>query len=150
MTDLPTLLATLEDDCDTLVAGGFPREAGRVRELMAGYRAMLGLDAPHGLLMATARPRSGKWPKVERDYLRGHPECCVCGRPATVGHHVIPVHVDPARELDPANLIGFCGPVEHLQWGHAGNWSWSRPDVRDVTGRERRFRELLREAPRAP
>jgi len=50
-----------------------------------------------------------------------------------VPHHVVPVHIDPSRELDPENLVTLCeGPSFncHLFFGHLRNWSSFNPDIR--------------------
>lgn len=47
-------------------------------------------------------------------------------------HHVDPYHLDPAKELDPANLISLCmGPLEcHVRIGHGDDFKAYFPDVR--------------------
>lgn len=50
-----------------------------------------------------------------------------------VPHHVIPVHVDPSKELDGDNLITLCeGPSFncHLFFGHLRDWTNFNPNVR--------------------
>ena len=47
-------------------------------------------------------------------------------------HHVIPFHLDPAKELDRTNLIVLCMayPQEcHLQIGHGGYFKAYNPNV---------------------
>jgi 5-methylcytosine-specific restriction protein A len=80
--------------------------------------------------------RSGKWPKVRRDFLKGK-VCAVCGYkgPKLEAHHVKPFHLHPADELDPANLVALCeegheGVNCHLLIGHAGNFQGINPDAR--------------------
>lgn len=56
------------------------------------------------------------------------------GRKMVEVHHKVPFHVDPARELDPANLITLCeskkGGVNcHLFLGHLGNYKHANPTV---------------------
>jgi hypothetical protein len=94
-------------------------------------------DAPQSAVALTyGVPRSGKWPPLERDVLRATPNCTVCGEKAECVHHVIPVHVDPSKELDRANLAAVCetchGFVGHLRqhfksynkhfWADARTW----------------------------
>lgn len=43
-------------------------------------------------------------------------------------HHVVPVHIDPTRELDPANLITLC-PPHHLLFGHLMLWEAYNSEV---------------------
>ena len=72
--------------------------------------------------------RSGKWRTVRKAHLQVEPICAVCGGKKKVEvHHICPVHIDPARELDPENLITLCerGPGKlncHLAVGHLGNY----------------------------
>ena len=77
--------------------------------------------------------RSGKWPAVERAYLRKHPVCAVCsGRKHVNAHHILPFHLYPDRELDRDNLITLCrGPFNcHLLFGHLGDYKGFNPLVR--------------------
>ena len=86
------------------------------------------------VLSSLGRRRSGLWRSVRSEHLRNNPECAVCGRRTNlVPHHVVPVHMDPSRELDPENLITLCeGPSFncHLFFGHLRNWSSFNPKVR--------------------
>ena len=76
-------------------------------------------------------PRSGQWPRVRREHLEREPACQACGRrKALEVHHVEPFHVDPARELDPTNLITLCGDPCHFVHGHLMGWSRTNPSVR--------------------
>lgn len=81
--------------------------------------------------------RSGQWPTVRKHYLAVHPTCEACGARTDLNvHHVMPFHLDPSKELDPANLITLCRGC-HLRIGHACdsdgrvNWSCSNPNVRE-------------------
>jgi hypothetical protein len=80
---------------------------------------------------AAARPRSGKWPAFLKRFLKLNPLCAGCGRKAETGHHVVPFHVDPARELDPDNVVAVCIP-DHFVLCHAGSWSLVVPNCREV------------------
>lgn len=86
------------------------------------------------VLSSLGRRRSGLWRSVRSEHLRNNPECAVCGRKTNlVPHHIVPVHMDPSRELDPENLITLCeGPSFncHLFFGHLRNWSSFNPEVR--------------------
>lgn len=70
--------------------------------------------------------RSGQWPRVRDLFLRGK-VCAVCGGiDYLVAHHVEPFHLNPARELDPTNLIAVCERPKvlncHLVFSHFGSW----------------------------
>jgi len=83
------------------------------------------------LLWGTSKPtftgkRSGKWPALRRAHLAREPLCRVCGgNQDCTPHHIVPVHIDPDRELDPNNLITLCEgkPINcHLLFGHLKDW----------------------------
>lgn len=93
----------------------------------------IGVGADPGLV--GSQPRSPRWPAVMKDFLRGK-ACSVCG--ATKGltaHHVVPFHVDPTRELDPANLLAVCDHAPnatcHLEVAHLGDWRRWNPEIRE-------------------
>jgi hypothetical protein len=79
-------------------------------------------------------PRSNLWRAARKAYLGSNPECAVCGRKKNlVPHHIIPVKIDPSKELDSDNLITLCeGPSFncHLFFGHLRDWRKFNPDVR--------------------
>lgn len=82
-------------------------------------------------------PRSPKWPALQRDHLSRFPNCAACGRTAkVVVHHMIPVHVDPTKELDPTNLLTLCEWPSlncHLCFGYLGDFrSWNVNVVQDA------------------
>ena len=70
--------------------------------------------------------RASGWRKVRKEHLKRHPQCENCGKWQKRGmqvHHIKPVGLYPALELDPKNLITLCGnPRCHLDKGHLGNW----------------------------
>lgn len=78
--------------------------------------------------------RSPKWRKTRDGFIVGK-QCAVCGGwKFLVAHHVIPFHLAPDLELDPANLIVLCeakryGINCHLLLGHLGNWQRPNPQV---------------------
>lgn len=78
--------------------------------------------------------RSSQWPKVRKQHLAKQPCCQACGsckKPEV--HHVVPVHVDPSKELDPENLITLCDKYCHFTFGHLMNYkSWNPTVVRDA------------------
>jgi hypothetical protein len=89
-------------------------------------------------------PRSSLWRRTREEHLKSNPECAVCGRKKNlVPHHVIPVHVDPSKELDPENLITLCeGPSFncHLFFGHLRDWTKFNPEVKsDAEGWKKRL-----------
>lgn len=88
-------------------------------------------------LIARLEGRSPQWPRVEREFKTTHPRCEACGtgKGLLAVHHVMPFHINPRLELDPANLITLCeawigGNKCHLRIGHLGNWKKWNPNVR--------------------
>ena len=79
--------------------------------------------------IAKAQGRSPKWPAAREAFLKANPKCACCGKPARVAHHIVPFHVEPERELDPANLLAFCGKRCHFAFGHLFNWSSWNPQT---------------------
>ena len=76
-------------------------------------------------------PRSGQWPRVRREHLEREPVCQACGRSKSLEvHHVVPVHVDETKQLDPANLLTLCADPCHFVHGHLMGWSRVNPSVR--------------------
>lgn len=65
--------------------------------------------------------RDPRFPARERDFLRRHPACVGCGRPATTAHHVIPFHVRPDLEMDEGNWAAVEKDC-HYVIGHQRNW----------------------------
>ena len=46
-------------------------------------------------------PRSPQWRRVEQEHLAKEPFCRFCGTTDHLEvHHIVPFHVDPAKELD--------------------------------------------------
>lgn len=91
--------------------------------------------------------RSGEWKRVRRHHLRSYPTCAACGRGSRITvHHVVPVSVDPSRELDPSNLITLCRGWRseggcHLKYGHRGSWSsWNPLVIREAAAALQSFR----------
>jgi len=100
--------------------------------LAAFLRALGRLGASQPLLA----PRSPGWAKLRAQHLAKHPRCAVCGTTQdVVPHHILPVHLWPALELDPTNLITLCNGAggHHLTFGHLGEWtSYNRDVVQDA------------------
>jgi hypothetical protein len=80
------------------------------------------------------RPRSPQWAGVRAAHLKKQKACQGCGqRDQLEVHHIIPYHIQPDRELDPANLMTLCQDC-HLTWGHLRNWSsWNVMVEKDVS-----------------
>ncbi len=80
----------------------------------------------------TRAARSPKWPAFLKRFLRGK-VCAGCGRSDQLtGHHKLPYHLAPERELDETNLIPLCEGRSincHLWLGHLGNWQSYNPTV---------------------
>lgn len=80
--------------------------------------------------------RSPKWRTVRAEHLERKPRCAVCDGTSKVEvHHIIPFHVAPELELEPANLLTLCerkkyGLNCHQLVGHLGNYRRANPDVR--------------------
>jgi 5-methylcytosine-specific restriction protein A len=85
------------------------------------------LDAATGKAPLASK-RSHEWPRVRREHLDREPACRACGGIEKLEvHHIVPFHLDPSKELDPANLVTLCesgkgGVVCHLAIGHLGNY----------------------------
>lgn len=83
--------------------------------------------------VGTGAKRSDKWPTVEKHFREANPTCAACGGSERLNvHHCMPFHLDPAKELDPTNLITLCmGEKEcHLHIGHGGSFKQYNPNVR--------------------
>jgi len=81
--------------------------------------------------------RAKRWPTVRKHHIQRQPQCQACGSKEKLEvHHIIPVHIDPSRELDPNNLLtlcenpstGFC----HYIFGHL-SLSWWKYDPNVVS-----------------
>jgi len=72
--------------------------------------------------------RSRAWKTVRAHYLKANPKCAVCESTKSLEiHHILPFHIAPDKELDPANLMTLCenkkyGINCHLLIGHLGNY----------------------------
>lgn len=77
--------------------------------------------------------RSPKWQDVRKQHLEKEPCCMACGsciKPEV--HHIIPVHIDNTKELDPNNLITLCDKYCHFIFGHLMNYkSWNTNVIQD-------------------
>ena len=77
--------------------------------------------------------RSLKWQSVRKEHLKKEPECRACGKTKNLEvQHIVPVHMDPDRELDPSNLITLCSEQCHIMFGHLMDFkSWNSNVVDD-------------------
>ena len=67
------------------------------------------IDTHLGLFGANAEQRSPQWNKVRNQHLKEQSTCQVCGSNEYLSvHHIVPFHLDPAKELVPSNLITLC------------------------------------------
>lgn len=74
--------------------------------------------------------RSGKWSKVRKEHLSKNPTCAVCGTSTKLEvHHIVPVHIDETKELDPDNLITLCDKYCHFIFGHLMNWNFYNTSI---------------------
>ena len=84
-------------------------------------------------IRALSIPRSGRWGTVRKNYLEFNKECAVCGATKNlVVHHMVPVHVDPTKELDNDNFVVLCETPTfncHLFFGHLKNWTRFNPNI---------------------
>jgi hypothetical protein len=75
--------------------------------------------------------RHSRWRSVRTAHLAQEPACVACGsRQKPHVHHVVPVHLDPERELDPGNLVTLCAGHCHFVFGHLSDWRSWNPSVR--------------------
>jgi hypothetical protein len=77
--------------------------------------------------------RSGGWNALRKRHLAKQPTCQACGKKSQLAvHHIIPLHVDKSKELDPTNLITLCENPHstfcHYTFGHLGI-SWLKWDA---------------------
>lgn len=78
--------------------------------------------------------RSPGWANLRKKHLEKQPCCQACGscvKPEV--HHIVPVHVDKTKELDPENLITLCDKYCHFIFGHLMNYkSWNTNIIEDA------------------
>ena len=89
--------------------------------------------------------RSPAWRSLRRWHLLRFPACAVCGsRAFLIVHHIVPVSVDPSRELDPSNLVTLCSSPTgrhgcHLKHGHRGSFHlWNPLLIEELRAQVRR------------
>lgn len=80
--------------------------------------------------------RSPGWPKLREEHINKQPCCQACGsckKPEV--HHIVPVHLDPSKELDPDNLITLCDKYCHFIFGHLMDYKSWNINVRNEASR---------------
>lgn len=77
--------------------------------------------------------RSPKWKTIRKNFLEENNSCAACGRTKKLEvHHIVPVHLDPSKELDIDNLIVLCDDPCHLLFGHLLDYkSWNSNVIED-------------------
>lgn len=95
--------------------------------------------------------RSSLWPTVEKHFLTANPTCAACGSSKRLNvHHKRPFHLDPALELDTANLITLCMDKDcHLLIGHGDNFKAYNPNVEQDALAAKNGEDLSKVAERA-
>ena len=74
--------------------------------------------------------RSPKWRNIRNNHLKLHNKCEACGSTKDLEvHHIVPVHIDADKELDPSNLITLCAKSCHLLFGHLMDFKSYNPQV---------------------
>lgn len=82
-----------------------------------------------GVIAAGGVPRSPKWEAWLKAFLKGK-TCIACGASdGLTGHHVVPFHVDPSRELDATNVVPICSDRCHIIFGHFNDYRLENPGV---------------------
>lgn len=80
--------------------------------------------------------RSDQWPALRDEVIAEEGECQYCGATKLLqGHHIMPFHINPALELDKANVICLCmtpGEECHFVQGHKRNWLTYEPNIREI------------------
>jgi 5-methylcytosine-specific restriction enzyme A len=56
---------------------------------------------------AAERGYDSDWSKLRKQFLRQHPICAKCGRPAYIAHHIVPID-EGGKRLDDDNLMAMC------------------------------------------
>ena len=78
--------------------------------------------------------RSPKWAYRRKKHLKTEPQCQWCNSETNLQvHHIVPVHINPALELEDSNMITLCETPNyncHRRVGHFGNWQKFNPNVR--------------------
>lgn len=79
--------------------------------------------------------RASDWGTIRRHHLLLNPVCILCGGKEKLEvHHILPFHLHPDEEKNPANLATLCESMSngvncHLWMGHLGNFKSFNPQV---------------------
>lgn len=80
--------------------------------------------------------RSPGWSKLREEHIKKQPHCQACGSKKNPEvHHIVPVHLDPSKELDPNNLITLCDKYCHFIFGHLMDYKSWNINVRNEASR---------------
>lgn len=85
-----------------------------------------------GQLSASARGYGSKWRKYRTWYIKQHPTCVTCGKPATDVDHIDGLGPNGPRGYDETNLQSMCRSC-HARKTAAHDGSFGRPP-RGTTG----------------
>jgi hypothetical protein len=77
--------------------------------------------------------RLSSWSKIRKKHIDNQSICQACGKNKKLEvHHIVPVNIDPNKELDPKNLITLCRTC-HFVFGHLMDWnSWNKDVTEDA------------------
>lgn len=109
---------------------------GTVRTTTANQPTVISL----ALKLKPKLARSNNWTTIRRNHLKQQPTCQACNtKTKLIVHHIIPVHIDKDKELDPSNLITLCENPNsgycHFIFGHLAInwWKWDPNVTENVT-----------------
>lgn len=87
--------------------------------------------------------RSSKWWTTRCEHIKNNPSCIACGTKKDVQvHHIVPVSVDPSKELAKNNLCTLCQHC-HFVFGHLHNYKNYNPEViRDCQEHYKRVKQF--------
>ena len=84
-------------------------------------------------VIMASRQRAADWRRIRAEHMEKEPACAACGRTHDlIVHHIIPVNVSPALELDLQNLITLCASPCHIVFGHFMSYRCYNKDVRKM------------------
>lgn len=72
--------------------------------------------------------RHPNWRKLRNSFIKKYPQCFHCGSTTKLEvHHIIPIRIDPSKELEESNLMVLCESKKfgincHLFIGHLGHY----------------------------
>lgn len=101
-------------------------------------------------LKSLSIPTQWQLTKAKREYLKTHRECAICKHIKNLEvHHIIPIHIDSSKALDPNNFITLCDSKNngcHYIWGHFRNFrtKWN-PNIIDFSNLITQYMNMYRE-----